>query len=234
MYFVHVIFWKIKLLLLQQGTRISRDHFVYAPHQWEMTLHCNVVSHWLGTQNVPWISAGAVMTKFGTWLVGSLRRSDAIWHWHHGTLSTLVLVMVCHLFSTKPLPIAITSSTRHLKLSEILNQNTIMLSQENTFENVVCKMSSILSKLHWVKSVSYTCCRSPFWTHTKIYFKPRFQEQVVMCSITAVFMCHWIEWRSNKCMRKMGLFWDWAHIVGSILYSPDVIKCWMYTKFWGS
>ena len=26
-----------------------RDHFVYAPSQWEATLHCNVVSHWLGT-----------------------------------------------------------------------------------------------------------------------------------------------------------------------------------------
>ena len=23
-------------------------HFVYAPSQWETTLHCNVVSHWLG------------------------------------------------------------------------------------------------------------------------------------------------------------------------------------------
>ena len=25
-----------------------RDHFVYVPSQWETTLHCNVVSHWLG------------------------------------------------------------------------------------------------------------------------------------------------------------------------------------------
>ena len=25
-----------------------RDHFVYAPSQWETTLQCNVVSHWLG------------------------------------------------------------------------------------------------------------------------------------------------------------------------------------------
>ena len=27
----------------------SSDHFAYAPTQWETTLHCNVVSHWLGT-----------------------------------------------------------------------------------------------------------------------------------------------------------------------------------------
>ena len=26
----------------------DRDHFVYAPSQWETTLQCNVVSHWLG------------------------------------------------------------------------------------------------------------------------------------------------------------------------------------------
>ena len=28
---------------------ILRDHFVYAPNQWETTLQYNVVSHWLGT-----------------------------------------------------------------------------------------------------------------------------------------------------------------------------------------
>ena len=27
---------------------IFRDYFAYAPSQWETTLHCNVVSHWLG------------------------------------------------------------------------------------------------------------------------------------------------------------------------------------------
>ena len=25
-----------------------RDHFVYAPYQWETTLQYNIVSHWLG------------------------------------------------------------------------------------------------------------------------------------------------------------------------------------------
>ena len=29
-----------------------RDHFVYAPSQWEVTLQCNVVSYWLGTCTV--------------------------------------------------------------------------------------------------------------------------------------------------------------------------------------
>ena len=30
------------------GLTLCRDHFVCAPSQWEMTLRCNVVSHWLG------------------------------------------------------------------------------------------------------------------------------------------------------------------------------------------
>ena len=31
-----------------QEALICRDHFVYAPYQWEMALHFNTVSHWLG------------------------------------------------------------------------------------------------------------------------------------------------------------------------------------------
>ena len=30
------------------ATYLSRDHFVYAPSQWEMALHCNTISHSLG------------------------------------------------------------------------------------------------------------------------------------------------------------------------------------------
>ena len=26
-----------------------RNHFVYAPSQWETALHCNIASHWMGT-----------------------------------------------------------------------------------------------------------------------------------------------------------------------------------------
>ena len=34
--------------LLWEIDAISMDTFVYAPSQWETTLHCNIVSHWLG------------------------------------------------------------------------------------------------------------------------------------------------------------------------------------------
>ena len=29
-------------------TALNRDRFVYAPSQWNMMLHCNIVLHWLG------------------------------------------------------------------------------------------------------------------------------------------------------------------------------------------
>ena len=31
------------------GSTVGRIHSVHAPSQWETTLHCNVVSHWLGS-----------------------------------------------------------------------------------------------------------------------------------------------------------------------------------------
>ena len=35
---------------------LCRDHFVYTPSQWETTLQCNVVSHWLGACTDRWWS----------------------------------------------------------------------------------------------------------------------------------------------------------------------------------
>ena len=46
---VHPLGITIAKSLLQLWLVSFRDHFVYAPSQCETTLHCNVVSHWLGT-----------------------------------------------------------------------------------------------------------------------------------------------------------------------------------------
>ena len=52
---VRNIHYSYRLFALGTGVWLSserlsseRDHFVNAPSQWETTLHCNVVSHWLG------------------------------------------------------------------------------------------------------------------------------------------------------------------------------------------
>ena len=43
------LLWHTWLRHLWQGHEAIniRDHFVYTPSQWEMTLQCNVISHWL-------------------------------------------------------------------------------------------------------------------------------------------------------------------------------------------
>ena len=50
-----------------QRCQYDRDNFAYAPSQWETTLHCNVVSHWLG-----------VYAKWS--LVGYETLSSTVWH----------------------------------------------------------------------------------------------------------------------------------------------------------
>ena len=47
-----ILFFDRSVECLQQGLIMSKDlqdQFVYVPSQWETTLQCNVVSHWLGT-----------------------------------------------------------------------------------------------------------------------------------------------------------------------------------------
>ena len=48
----HRCYWSLHFnqLCTKTSTRkyMCRDHLVYAPSQWETTLQCNVVSHWLG------------------------------------------------------------------------------------------------------------------------------------------------------------------------------------------
>ena len=47
LYFMNV-FSSDDLIMNLPMMRMRRNHFVHAPSQWEMMLHCNVISHWLG------------------------------------------------------------------------------------------------------------------------------------------------------------------------------------------
>ena len=46
---------------------LPRNHFVFAPSQWEMTLQCNVISHWLGAPTklslLPWLSHNGMLAS---------------------------------------------------------------------------------------------------------------------------------------------------------------------------
>ena len=63
-----------------QGTDQCRDHFLYAPSQWETTLQSNVVSHWLGAYtNDP---CQCENVKWGFWKRNGLHWS--VWKWYNG------------------------------------------------------------------------------------------------------------------------------------------------------
>ena len=53
----------ITLLWYDLETLVQKNHFVYAPSQWETTLQCNVIFHWLGVigavslQAIAWTNA---------------------------------------------------------------------------------------------------------------------------------------------------------------------------------
>ena len=65
---------------------ITRNHFVHAPSQWETTLHCNVVSHWLGTYT-EWslynmIIFSKLLTSDILQFIMKIWGADSIWRCH--------------------------------------------------------------------------------------------------------------------------------------------------------
>ena len=90
---------------------IIRDHFVYAPSQWEMRLQCNVVSHWPSAytkwslimmtslhgnhwSSVDSIHKGPVMGSFGVFFVFSLKyllNKKSSYLWHHYNVCCLFI-----------------------------------------------------------------------------------------------------------------------------------------------
>ena len=83
------------------------DHFLYAPSQWETTLQCNVVSHWLDS-HTKWSLGRVTLSHFSnhhiyTSLVASLRHANiyfqgakqVIWK---TKLPSVVFVKMCRLY----------------------------------------------------------------------------------------------------------------------------------------
>ena len=57
------------------GSATISDHFVYVPNQWEMMLHSNIVSHWLGAY-IKW----SLNNDFEIWKVHSTYDFQGIYH----------------------------------------------------------------------------------------------------------------------------------------------------------
>ena len=78
-----------------------RDHFVHAPRQWEMTLHCNIVSRWLGAYTkwslgTKWLSVATssnniqVMPSLMCFVNEIQIKMQALWCHQMETFSTLL------------------------------------------------------------------------------------------------------------------------------------------------
>ena len=77
-------------------------------------------------------------------------------------MPSLVKIMACLLFSTKPLSETILAIwTMRNKLQWNFNNNSHIFIQENAFENVICEMASIFSRPQCVKFVMMIWLFSP-------------------------------------------------------------------------
>ena len=116
--FHHWLHWKLSFwqLPVQPMMSISskwrhirfsgRDHFVYAPSQWQTTLHSNVVSHWLGTYTKLSLPSGTeplfesklskvfcviIVNYNSQWHLVFPLKLDITWaSWPHKSMSTLL------------------------------------------------------------------------------------------------------------------------------------------------
>ena len=81
----YINFSVIKLLFLIKNLKfqsgffvvIIRDYFVYAPSQWETTLQCNVVSHWLGAHTKWSLDSGLILRDNG-WIQQERKTSEQV------------------------------------------------------------------------------------------------------------------------------------------------------------
>ena len=72
-----------------QSSLTSRDHSVYGPSQWEMGLHCNAISHWLGAYTM---YINGKIFKYNPWCLyygGKLKQRNVhIDTWGSGSILT--------------------------------------------------------------------------------------------------------------------------------------------------
>ena len=95
-----LMLWFLTLLVHQQSYAIDfqreiypsilRDHFVNAASLWETTLHCNIISYWLGT-----FTKLSLIFKVDFHLFAP-QYSDVIWVPYHGFLNHWQLHCLCY------------------------------------------------------------------------------------------------------------------------------------------
>ena len=137
--------------------------------------------------------------------------------------------------STKPLPEPLMTYCQCDPHSHCnWNQNTKILFKENTFENVVCKTSSILFSPRYVNESWFSIFlffRSHWRSSRQLHAAPPFRVETFCCNI---FDCHWYRSLCNGWIyhlyKTFGrpaqtvLLKKWSIFTNTILYKKKWLK----------
>ena len=93
-------------ILIISSVRFSNQGTVHAPGQWETTLHCNIVPHWLGAK-AKW----PLSNPYSSWLL--------FWHWDHSAITGTVTSMPVK-WSSTILVKWTNTKTQHNKTKQIM------------------------------------------------------------------------------------------------------------------
>ena len=104
-----------------------RDHSVHASSQWETTLHCNVVSHWLGAY-----------TKWSLWLI-QLR--VALVYQCHDRPSFVVIPDFGN--DTDMLPICTHTSSEHASITRLASEIRCITTQMHFYHDILAYMTHV-------------------------------------------------------------------------------------------
>ena len=98
---------------------------------------------------------------------------------HQRIGSALVQIMACGLFGAKPVCLVIVNWTIRNKIMWNFNQNSNIFIQENVFENSVCEMTVILSRVSWVNT-TYVYVTTGSGCTPKHLFNPLHYDDVIL------------------------------------------------------
>ena len=139
-----------------------RDYFVYAPSQWETTLQCNVVSHWLG----------ACTDCFCVYMVYSLLSNDVSMILSNGRARYISVAWYQAGTKTSPEPTL-------MQFSFGWNHNHV--TRVNEYKNIV---------IYDHKQVQYPCHRLGMQILSHIYLNFSVRSMKHMEFLTSAFFHH--------------------------------------------
>ena len=125
-----------------------RDNFVYASSQWGTALQCNAISQWLGAYTEWSLTLAGLNSLLPRAICQHCRRIfQNSFLWKHFNFFKIVFSKVFYVMVIK--------WTLRNKIPWNFNPNTTIFIWENEFENIICKKAVILSRPHYVVTLTF-------------------------------------------------------------------------------